>query len=1101
MTAAPQPGPALPSGRVTFLMTDIEGSTRLFQGLGRDYVALLAQHNALLRAAFARHGGAELDTEGDALIVAFADPTEAVVACVEGQVALREHPWPPGAAIRVRMGLDTADAAPVDGQYVSLALHRASRICAGGHGGQVLLSETTAVEVRGRLPSDVMVTALGRFQLRGFAEPTRLFQVAHPALPVDFPPLRAQGVVHHNLPFHRAGLVGRAGERAALARAIHQTGIVTVVGTGGVGKTRLAVQVAFDVMDDFEDGTWLVELASATGRQDVASAVAGVLHVTGRPGASLEEAVLDELSTRSALVVLDNCEQVADTVAGFAEELAQRAPRVVLVATSREPLGVEGEVVWRLGPLPVPHPAEVTRAAQLVDLDGVRLFAERATLVRPGFTVTDDNAGTVARIVAHVDGIPLAIELAAAALADRSPESVLAGLADRFALLVDGRRTAPERHQALRSALVWSLDLLCAEERLLFARLGAFARTGTIEDTSEVCGAAPLSAAEVPRLLRRLVRASLLTLADDHERWSMLESVQELAGWEARCTGEAAVVAERHRERFASRAETLGPQVGLRGRRAVVTALLADLDNVRRALATGVEAADTDRCLRLATGMTRFWMSRGDWSAGVGHLQQALALPGGADRLRAPALDALGSLLMLRGSVPDAEDALLEAEAVARSLGDHVTLARSLSGLGYVAFRRSELDVAETRWREALLHAERAGDERVVAGILRSLAIAVASRHDQEGASALLDRAIGAAERAQDDQQLRLVLSSKAEAQIWLGRYAAAQDLYTQALDLAVGLEDRPGQALLLAELGWVALLAGDVTTAVRLANQAVASAEDLENPRVLASALRVRAEAKARQDRPDEADRDLTRALPLAERQGDPAEISGVRCSLAYAALEQLHLDEARAHATAAAGLSALQHTLRLVFPQWVLGVAALVDGDLEVASSLFWDAVNQSASGGAPRHQAASRWGLARVSAAAGDLGQAARLHREALVLRRRVGDRLGVAESLLGSAEVVATADAATAAVLVGAAERLLNRLGAALTPRLAADLASVPALVGHELVEMTSAHARGIPEDEDEDEAEARAEAALRAVEALTREQDADEKGEGHGLARG
>lgn len=1044
MAESQRTGHRLPAGFVTFVMTDIESSTRLFRELGEEYVALLETHHQLLSEAFERHGGVEVATEGDALVVAFGDAAGALGGCVEGQLALESHPWPAGAVIRVRMGLHSAEAEPVGDNYVSLGLHQAARICAGAHGGQILLSEATAEQVRHRLPADVGLALLGSFQLRGFAEPARLFQVSHPDLQAQFPPLRVQGVVHHNLPFHRSAFVGRAAERASLAAMVRRTGVVTVVGVGGVGKTRLAVQVAFDLLDEFDDGAWLVELTSATDRRGVAGAVASALNLTEVPGRSLEDVVVAALSAKSALVVLDNCEQVLEPVAVFTEELTRRSPHVVVVATSREPLAVEGEVVCRLDPLPVPGPG-AGAVDELRRADAVRLFEERAALARPGFEVSDANARDVATIVRQVDGIPLAVELAAAALADRSLAGVVAGLSDRFGLLTYGRRTAPERHQTLRAALEWSLDLLDADERLLFARLGSFARTGGVDAAREVCGTAPLDDADVPRLIRRLVRSSLLSMGDD-DRWTMLGSVHELAVLELRRVGEAADLAARHRGWFAGRVEALGPQIGLGGRGEVMAELAADLDNIRQALDTGAATADADPTLRLAAAMGPFWTSHGDWSAGIHHLHEALALEGGTDAARGRALAALGSLLILRGDLADAEACLTQAEALAAAQHDETTMARSASGLGYVAFRRSDLDGAELRWREALEHAERAGDERVSAGILRSLAIAAGSRGDQVAAGLLLDRGIRSAEHAHDDQLLRLLLGSRAEINLWTGRYPEAQHLYGQALDLASTVGDLSARPLLLCELGWLALLTGDLGTGERLASEAAELAEDLGNRRTLASALRLRAEVLVRRGAFVEAGDDLDRALEVAEGLSAPAEVAGVLSSQAFAALEQQDLTAAQRLAEAALDRATLGHAFRSVFPHWVLGVVALSTGDLEESARRFQAGVEHATTGAAPRHHANSRWGLAWVHAASGRLGEAARLHRETLAIRQSIGDRLGVAESLTAAATLVAPTDLAVARRLMSGAQALRAECGAHPTPRQSAEESAAWSLLG-------------------------------------------------------
>jgi class 3 adenylate cyclase len=422
----------LPAGVVTFVMTDIEGSTRLFRELGERYVELLATHRALLRGSFTNHGGVEVDTEGDALFFVFADASEAVAACLEAEQALAAHPWPPGVELRVRIGMHTSKTKPVGNSYVDLAVHQAARISAGAHGGQVLLSEATAIAVEDRLPVAATLIPLGSFQLRGFPEPQRLFQLGHPDLRHRFPPLRLIGIVLHNLPFPRSGFVGRTEERRALGSLLRTEGVVSVVGLGGVGKTRLAIQVAFDVMDRFPDGAWLVELAALSDPTSVPRAVAKVTRVAEKPGRSIDEVLIEAMADKVALLVLDNCEHLLDAVADIAERLSQHCPHLVILATSREPLDIEGEVVRRVSPLPVVEPDGVEGATQVAAADSVRLFVERARSVNPQFELTDDNATDVARIVAQLNGIPLAIELAAAALGDRPLSGVLTGLADHF---------------------------------------------------------------------------------------------------------------------------------------------------------------------------------------------------------------------------------------------------------------------------------------------------------------------------------------------------------------------------------------------------------------------------------------------------------------------------------------------------------------------------------------------------------------------------------------------------------------------------------------------------------------------------------------------
>ena len=1036
----------LPAGLITFVMTDIEGSTRLFRRLGDSYLDVLEMHRALLGGAFAVQGGVEVDTEGDALFVVFADASDAVAGCLEGQIALASHSWPPDGEVRVRIGLHTSEATPVGSRYVDLGVHQVARICAGAHGGQVVMSEETVSALADRLPPSSSLVALGTFHLRGFSEPVRLSQLRHPQLRENFPPLRAIGVVVHNLPFLRASFVGRDEEIPALIAQLRTTGILTLVGLGGVGKTRLALQMAQTVLGEFPDGVWLVELAPLSDPAFVPRAVADAARVPEVPGRAIEEVLVEAMADKSSLLILDNCEHVVEAVAVLAELLSSHCPQLVILATSREPLDIEGEVVWRVQPLSMPAAPHVSSAADVVAVDSVRLFVERAQLSSPGFELSDENAADVARIVGHLNGIPLAIELAASTLSDQPLSGILAGLDDRFALLTRGRRTAPVRHQTLRAALEWSLDLLEEPERLLFGRLAAFAPGLTTAAVVGVCRGLPGTDKDLTSGLHRLARASLLIPHPDlPDRWSMLESVRELAAIELEAEGETDVLSKQHRDWYFLHVEEVGPFLGRTGRADVMRDLALDHDNVRRAIDTAITDGDAVVALRLCTAMSPFWTSHGDWTEGSERLRSALLLRGSHDeQFRGRAVAALGNLTLLRGDLAAAEKLFEESRERTAASGDEVFLARSLAGAGYVAFRRSQLPEADSLWREALEAAEQAGDERVAAGVLRSLAIAAATAGQQGRAGELLDQAIASARRVEDDQLLRLLLGSSAERHMWLGNYQEAEDAYGDALGLATEIGDLSARPLLLAELGWVALLRGDVPRAERLSAEAAELAEDLGNRRVLAHSLRLTGEALIRKGGPDAEDV-LERALAVAHELDAPAEVAGVMCTRACLSLEGLRLDEARERAEGGLALSALPHSMRRVSLRWVLGVVALLEGDPDESETLFRADLKSAEEGKMRRHEATSAWGLACVSSARGDTPRSLALHRRALAIRDEIEDRLGVVDSLVAMAGVVAPSRPKEAALLAGAATSLRRRTGSVATPREAAEVAHVEASI--------------------------------------------------------
>ena len=1022
----------LPSGIVTFVMTDIEGSTRLFRELGDSYADLLATHNSLLRSAVSAHHGTEVKTEGDSLLVAFEDPADALAACLDGQRALAAGPWPPGIVVKVRMGIHTGEATPIGDDYVALAIHQVARISSGAHGGQVLVSHATASKVEYRLPSGADLVDLGSFQLRGFTSPERLYQLRHPDLREDFPPPRAMGVLAHNLPFHRTSFVGRSEERSALAKLLGVTGVVTIVGPGGVGKTRLAVQLAFDVMEDFGDGAWIAELAPLTTPESVARGVASAIGVMEEPGRSIEDLVIETLQPKKALLILDNCEHVLDTIARLADRITTRCPGIVILATSREPLGMDGEAVWRVDPLASVDPAEVTSPTDVASTDSVKLFVERAVLVKPGFQLTEENLAEVLQILAHLNGIPLAIELAAAALSERSPRGVLDGLTDRFSLLTQGRRTAPDRHQTLRAAIEWSLDLLEPEERMLFDRLSVFAGTWTTEAASEVCGYRPVVSSDVPGMLRHLARASLLVVdLESPARWSMLESIRQLGSIELAALAEIDYVVERHRDWYVRKVETVAGDIGRRGRTEVMDELVSDHDNIRQALDGAISDADAMGALRICASMSPFWTSHGDWTEGIAFTRRALALNGGDATVRAKARAGLGRLLLLSGDLTAAQQCFLEAKEEAAA-DDDVTIARALMGIGYVAFRHSQLADAEVHWQQALLHADRAGDQRMSAEVLRSLAIALGTRGKQSAAEDLLERAIGAADQAGDDQLLRLLLGSAAETKIWMGRYREAEDAYGNALALATEIGDFSARPLLLAELGWVAMLRGDVARALRLSTEAAELAEDLNNPRVLSQALRLSGEALLHLGDPDRATNALERALEISENLGAPAEMAGVLCSQARLALEQRAFDDARLLAEKAHGLSELEHAMRLVTPGWVFGAAALGAGDIDRAEQQFLEDMRTGERMGIHRYQANGLWGLGCVNTAKRRIAEGAGQLQRSIELRHEIGDRLGVVEALIALASAASEYEPLRALELLETAQALRAETGATPTP---------------------------------------------------------------------
>jgi predicted ATPase/class 3 adenylate cyclase len=557
------PGAAeLPAGAVTFLLTDIEGSARLWEIVPEAMEVALEQHNRLLAGVIENHGGVVVSSrgEGDSFFSVFASAVAAVEAAGACQLRLGAEAWPAGAALRVRMGLHTGDAQVRDGDYVDHApINRCARVKAAAHGGQVLVTKTTRDLVEGRLSGGFGLRWLGEFRLRDLAEPELIYQVTHPDLPAGFPPIRTLAERAGNLPVQVSSFIGRARELEQTAAALAQARVVTLTGPGGVGKTRLALQVAGQAAGRFADGAWLCELAPVRDPAGVDDAVAAVFSVTARAGQSTSETLVEFLRTKQLLLVLDNCEHVLTEAAALAGVLARSCERLVILATSREALGIEAERLVPVPPLGVPG-ADADLAA-ITEAEAVRLFADRAAAVKPDFKVTAENAAVVTTVVRRLDGIALAIELAAARVPAMTAAELARRLEHSFAVLAAGRRGAVARHQTLRAAIDWSFQLLAGPEQALLARLAVFAGGATLEAAEAVCSGEGIEPAAVFELLASLVARSLV-VAEEHgpqSRYRLLETIRqygeerlnqagEAERWQARHAGYYAGLLPRARE-------------------------------------------------------------------------------------------------------------------------------------------------------------------------------------------------------------------------------------------------------------------------------------------------------------------------------------------------------------------------------------------------------------------------------------------------------------------------------------------------------------------------------------------------------------------------
>ncbi len=524
----PQDSGELPRGTVTFLFTDIEGSTRLIQELADGYPAVLGDHRDLIGQAVRGHGGHVFGSEGDALFVAFEEATSAVGAAAEARAALDGHAWPDGRQIRVRMGIHSGEAVQTSGDYVGLALHQVARITAAGHGGQILLSEATRALLGGSLPAGLELRDLGSHRLKDLARPEHLYEVTGPGPARSFPPLRTLEGRPNNLPVQLTSFVGRT-DLAEARRLLETSRLLTLTGPGGTGKTRLALQLAAEVLDEFPDGVFFVPLDAILDPGLIPSAIVEAVGIDPGTEAPLAKLV-GYLGDRRALLVLDNFEQVVDG-AGVVGQLLRDAPGIKILVTSRIVLRTYGEQELPVPPLRLPGTGTITTAAEASAIEAVRLFVERAMASQPSFRLTDANAAAVADVVVRLDGLPLAIELAAARVRVLPIEALRARLVERLKVLSGGSRDLPARQQTLRGAIDWSYDLLADPDRQLFVRLGVFAGAASLEQIEAVCGPQAELGQDAFDGLTSLAEKSLLrpVAGDDGPRFAMLATIREYA--------------------------------------------------------------------------------------------------------------------------------------------------------------------------------------------------------------------------------------------------------------------------------------------------------------------------------------------------------------------------------------------------------------------------------------------------------------------------------------------------------------------------------------------------------------------------------------------
>jgi predicted ATPase/class 3 adenylate cyclase/Tfp pilus assembly protein PilF len=836
-----------PSGTVTFLFTDIEGSTKLWEQNPDAMRPALARHDQLLRQCIENSHGYVFKAVGDAFCAAFGTAPNALAGAVAAQMALAAEPWQTQTPLLVRMALHTGSAEERGGDYFGPPLNRVARLMAAGHGGQILFSLAVQELCRDVLPPEVTLRDLGERRLKDLSRPETVFQAMHPALPAEFPPLRSldNPALPNNLPQQLTSFIGRETQAAEVKALLGKNRLLTLTGAGGSGKTRLSLQVAADLLDQYFDGVWLVELAPLSDPALAPHAVADVLGVKEQAGQTMQQSLNDALKDKRLLLVLDNCEHLIATCASLAADLLRHCPDVRILASSRELLSVTGEQMYRVPSLSLPDLKKTQTALSVSQCEAVALFADRAQSVQPSFAVTDGNASAVASVCSHLDGIPLAIELASARVRSLSVEQINTRLDQRFRLLTGGSRVALPRQQTLRALIDWSYDLLTDQEKTLLRRLSVFAGGWTLAAAEAVCVGTVIEDWEVLDLLSGLVDKSLVVYEEGtsgESRYRLLETVRQYAAERLEEHSEAEAVQNSHLSWCVALAEEAEPQLTGTEQANWLRRLETDHDNLRASLAwderTWVQsAAGGELGLRLAGALWRFWSVWGHLSEGRQWLNRALARTGDASAgtkataAQGKALRGAGHLARMQGDYAEAQILLEESLSIMRQLGDPWSIADTLNSLGTVAHCQGNYVAARVLYEDSLSLLRQLGDQRGITNTLNNLGRVASDQDDYTEARVLLDECLSISRQLGDQRGVTNALCNLGVIARNQGDYAGARVLQEESLRILRKLGNREDIAGDLEGMADVALEQSLPERAARLGSAAAALRERLGCP------------------------------------------------------------------------------------------------------------------------------------------------------------------------------------------------------------------------------------------------------------------------------
>jgi len=820
-----------PSGTVTFLFTDIEGSTKLAQGHPDQWESLRARHHAILQSSMDAHNGYVFQIIGDAFCVAFHTASDGLNAAIDAQRSFQTEDWD-DTPIKVRMGIHTGEAQSHNNEYHGyLTLSLVQRIMSAGHGGQILLSNANEILLRGQLPKDVTLRDMGEHKFKDVIQLVRVFQVVAPDLQSDFPALHALDVFPNNLPTQLTSFVGREKELEDVKKLLQDSHVLTLIGPGGTGKTRLSLQSANESLTNYSNGVWLVELAPILDPLLVPRTTAIAIGLRDEPQRPVIDMLCDYLREKRMLILLDNCEHLVNGCAQMANKILQAAPYVRILASSREALGIAGEVTYRVPSLGLPDLGHLPSYETLDQYEAVKLFIDRAVAAVSTFAVTNDNAPALAQICHRLDGIPLAIELAAAKVRVLNVEQIAKRLDDRFRLLTGGSRTAMERHQTLRATIDWGYNLLTPSEQVLFRRLSVFVGGWTLEAAESVCGFEGLESVEVLDVLTHLVDKSFVMVDEGAKisRYRMLETIRQYAREKLTGSGEADIIRDRHLDYFLKLKESAEPKLRSAQQLIWLNLLEAEHDNLRTAVEWSLGRDDPEVGLRFTGTGWFFWGMRGYSKEGARFLKTALEKPGAEERsaVRARALTGMAYMARYQGDLLASTNAALEGVEIWREVGDNWWLAFTLGRLGGNLLIQSNLLGARQIQEEAVKLAREADDKWALGDVLGNLGRVFKNSGDYQTARSFQEEGLAVYRIIGDKSCIAEALEELGALAHIQGDYEQAAVLYEEGLEICRELHYVGTLLSLLIVLGCIRQSQGDNEKAATLFTEALVLAQE----------------------------------------------------------------------------------------------------------------------------------------------------------------------------------------------------------------------------------------------------------------------------------